>query len=199
MSGGSTTATLYISYSTGVYQSPALGYTGEVGGKLGVQQQQGILQETSGELRWEKIVPGLRQGGGEPVTPPTRRRTHQEQHQRDAQQVGRYQNKMTPSMLVRRNLASYIHGALLYRAELIPTDAQIRAATLQDMRTFSFITTEGEGFCATAEKVYAIRIKEEEMVQGCENVNSLSIFHPTKPKMRKFTILLTGIKKVGPA
>jgi hypothetical protein len=49
----------------------------ELGGKLDVQQQQGILQETWGESRWKEIVRGLRQGGGDPVTPPTRRRTHQ--------------------------------------------------------------------------------------------------------------------------
>jgi hypothetical protein len=73
-------------------------------------------------------VRGPRQGGGDPVTPPTHRRTHQEQRQRDAQWAGRYRNKMTPSMLVRRNLASYIHGASLCWAERIPTEAQIQAA-----------------------------------------------------------------------
>ncbi len=44
----------------------------ELGGKLGMQQQQGILQETWGESRWEEIVCAPRQGGGDPVTPPTR-------------------------------------------------------------------------------------------------------------------------------
>jgi hypothetical protein len=63
----------------------------------------------------------------------------------------------------------------------------------------------GGGFCATAEEVHATRTKEEEMLRellngwqkgahgyipevkdddiirlGCEHVNSLSIFHPTK-------------------
>jgi hypothetical protein len=84
---------------------------------------------------------------------------------------------------------------------------------MQDARTFLSTTAEGEGFCATAE-VHATRTKEEEMVQelldgwqkgahgyipeakednviqlGCENVNSPSIFHPTKSKMRKLTHL----------
>jgi hypothetical protein len=106
----------------------------------------------------------------------------------------------------------------MFRAELIPTDEQIRAATMHNARTFLFTTAEGEGFCATAEEVHATRTKEEEMVQellngwqkgaheyipevilevkdniiihlGCENVNSLSIFHPTKSKMRKLTHL----------
>jgi hypothetical protein len=73
---------------------------------------------------------------------------------------------------------------------------------------------EGERFCATAEEDHATRTKEERMVQdllnrwqkgahryvpevkdnnvihlGCENVNSLSIFHPTKSKMCKLTHL----------
>jgi hypothetical protein len=85
---------------------------------------------------------------------------------------------------------------------------------MQDARTFLSTTTEGEEFCATAEEVHAARTKEKEMVQellndwqkgalgyilevkvdnvirlGCENVNSLSIFHPTKSKMCKLTHL----------
>jgi hypothetical protein len=76
---------------------------------------------------------------------------------------------------------------------------------MQDARTSLFTTAEGEGFCATAEEVHATRTKEEEMMWellngwqkgaceyipevkednviqlGCENVSSLSIFHPTK-------------------
>jgi hypothetical protein len=123
-------------------------------------------------------------------------------------------NKTTPSILVRRNLASHIHGASLCQAELIPTDAQIQAATILDGRIFTSTTMEGEGFCVTAEEVYATRTNEEEMVQellkdwqkgthgyipkvkeddviqlGCENDNSLSIFPPTKSKMCKFTHL----------
>jgi hypothetical protein len=117
-------------------------------------------------------------------------------------------------MLVRRSLASHLQGASMCRAELIPTEEQIRAATMHYVRTFSSTTTEGEGFCAAAEEVHATRTKEEEIVQdllngwqkgahryileakdnnvihlGCENVNSLSIFHPTKSKMRKHTHL----------
>jgi hypothetical protein len=117
-------------------------------------------------------------------------------------------------MLVRRNLASHLQGASLCREILIPTDEQIRAATMQDARTFLSTTAEGEGFCATAAEVHATRTKEEEMEQellngwqkgahryipevkednviqlGCENVNSLSIFHPTKSKMHKLTHL----------
>jgi hypothetical protein len=100
------------------------------------------------------------------------------------------------------------------RAELIPTEEQIWAATMHNARTFSSTTAEGEGFCATAEEVEATWTKEEEMVWellngwqkgahgyipevkddniirlGCENVNSLSIFHPAKSKMRKLTHL----------
>jgi hypothetical protein len=67
-------------------------------------------------------------------------------------------------MPVRRNLA-HIHGALLCQAELIPTEEQIRAATIQDARTFLFTMAEGKGFRATAEEVYATRTKKEEMVQ----------------------------------
>jgi hypothetical protein len=102
----------------------------------------------------------------------------------------------------------------LYARQNIPTEAQIQAATMQDARTFLSTTAEGEGFCATAEEVHATRTKEEEMVQellngwqkgahgyipdvkdnnviqlGCENVNSLSTFHPTKSKMCKLTHL----------
>jgi hypothetical protein len=55
------------------------------------------------------------------------------------------------------------------QAELIPTDKQIRAATMHNARTFSSTTAEGEGFCATAEEVHAIRTKEEEM--GWELLN----------------------------
>jgi hypothetical protein len=100
------------------------------------------------------------------------------------------------------------------RAELIPTDKQIRAATMHDARTFLSTTAEGEGFCATAEEVHATRTKEEEMVRellngwqngahgyilevkdnniihmGCENFNSLNIFHPTKSKICNLTHL----------
>jgi hypothetical protein len=50
-------------------------------------------------------------------------------------------------MLVRRNLESHLHGALLCWAELILTEVQ---ATMQDARTFLSTTAEGEGFCATA-------------------------------------------------
>jgi hypothetical protein len=117
-------------------------------------------------------------------------------------------------MIVRRKLASHLPGAFLCRAELIPTEAQIRPATMQDMRTFLSITAEGEGFLATAEETHATRTKEEEIVQEllygwqkgdhryipevkednvillrCGNLNSLSIFHPTKSKMHKLTHL----------
>ncbi len=67
---------------------PPMDIQGELGGNSGVQQQQGILQETWGESRWEVIVHAPIQGGGDPATPPTRRRTHQEQRRRDAQRVG---------------------------------------------------------------------------------------------------------------
>jgi hypothetical protein len=98
--------------------------------------------------------------------------------------------------------------------KLIPTDKQIQIVTMHNARTFFSTTAEGEGFCATAEEVHATKTKEEEMVRellngwqkgahgyipevkdnniiclGCENVNSLSIFHPTKSKMRKLTHL----------
>jgi hypothetical protein len=85
---------------------------------------------------------------------------------------------------------------------------------MHNARTFLSTTAEGEGFRATAEEVHATRTKEEEMVRellngwqkgahgyipevkednivrlGCENVNSISIFCPTKSKMRKLTHL----------
>jgi hypothetical protein len=72
---------------------------------------------------------------------------------------------MTPSTLVRRNLASHTHGASLCQAELIPTAAQIQAASIQDAITLLSTTVEGEGFCATAEEVNATRTKKEEIVQ----------------------------------
>jgi hypothetical protein len=100
------------------------------------------------------------------------------------------------------------------QAELIPTDKQIRAATMHDARTFLSTTAEGEGFCATAEEVHATRTKEAEMARellngwqkgaygyipevkddnliclGCRNVDSLSIFYPTKSKIPKLTHL----------
>ncbi len=72
-------------------------------------------------------------------------------------------------MLVRRNLASHLQGASLCWAELIPTEAQIQAVTMQDARTSLSIAVEGEGFRATAEEVHATRTKEEEMVQELLN------------------------------
>jgi hypothetical protein len=85
---------------------------------------------------------------------------------------------------------------------------------MHNARTFLSTSAKGEGFCATAEEVHATRTKEEEMVQellngrqkgahgyilevkdnnviqlGCEYLNSLSIFHPTKSKMRNTTHL----------
>jgi hypothetical protein len=148
------------------------------------------------------------------ATPPTQCWTHQEQCQRNAQRAGQYQNTTTPSSLVRRNLASHLQGAFICREELIPMDEQIQAATMHNAGTFLSTIAEGEGFCATAEEVHATRTKEEEMVWellngwqkgahgdipevkadniihlGCKNVNSLSIFHPTKSKMRKLTHL----------
>ncbi len=71
-------------------------------------------------------------------------------------------------MLVRRNLASHIHWALLCRAELIPTEVHIWAVTIQDARTFLSATVEGGGFCA-AEEVYVTKTKEAEMVQELLN------------------------------
>ncbi len=53
--------------------------------------------------------------------------------------------------------------------ELIPLEEQIRAASMQDARTFSSTTTKGEEFCAAAEEVHATRTKEEEMVQELFN------------------------------
>jgi hypothetical protein len=64
---------------------PHLDIQGELRGELGVQQQHGILQEIWGDSQWEGIVCGPRQRGGDPVTPLTRRLTHQEQHQCDSQ------------------------------------------------------------------------------------------------------------------
>jgi hypothetical protein len=55
------------------------------------------------------------------------------------------------------------------RAELIPTDGQIRASTMHNARTFFSTTAEGEGFRATAEEVHATRTKEEEMVRELLN------------------------------
>ncbi len=155
-----------------------------------------------------------RQGEFDLATPLTQCRMHQEQRQCDSQWAGHYQNTTISSTLVRRNLASHLQGSLICRAELIPTDKQIWAATMHNGRTFLSTTAEGEGFRATAEEVHATRTKEEEMVRkllnrwqkgahgyipevmddniihlGCENVDSLSIFHPTKSKMRKLTHL----------
>ncbi len=55
------------------------------------------------------------------------------------------------------------------RVELIPTDEQIRVATMHNARTFLSTTAEGEGFRATAEEVHATRTKEEEMVRELLN------------------------------
>ena len=68
-------------------------------------------------------------------------------------------------MLVRRNLASYIQGALLCWAKLVPNQAQIRVATILDARMSMSTTAEGEGFNAMAVEICATRTKEEEMVQ----------------------------------
>jgi hypothetical protein len=51
---------------------------GGLGGKLGLQQQQRILQKTWGESRWEKIICGLQQEGDDPVTPSALHWTQQE-------------------------------------------------------------------------------------------------------------------------
>jgi hypothetical protein len=99
-------------------------------------------------------------------------------------------------------------------AELIISEAQIRAATTLDARASTSTSGEWGGFCATAVEIYATRTKEEEMFQEllkdqhkgthgyipevkednvnrlrCENVNSFSLFHPAKSKMRKLTNL----------
>jgi hypothetical protein len=186
---------------------------GEPVGDPGVKQQQGSVQETWGESRWEEIVRVPQQGKVDRATSPTQCPTHQEQCRRNAQWLGRYQNTTTSSTLVMRNLASHLQGASMCQVELIP-DKQMQAATMHDARTFLSTTAEGEEFCATAEEVHATRTKEEEMVReilngwqkgahgyipevqenniihlGCENINSLSIFHPTKSKMRKLTHL----------
>jgi hypothetical protein len=99
MTGASITVTSYISDIKGGYQSSPPRYTRGTWGKLGAQLQHGTLQEIWGDSWWEEIVLGPRQGGGDPVTPPTQRWTNQEQHQRDAQWVDQYQNKTTPLCL----------------------------------------------------------------------------------------------------
>jgi hypothetical protein len=213
----------YIHHSYNIYLIRQGGFTnlthvdiqGEPGDDPGVQQQQGSVQEIWGESRWEEIAHVPRQKEFDLATPPTRHRMHQEQRRHNAQQGGHYQNTTTSSTLVRRNLASHLQGASICRADLIPMDKQLQAATMHYARPFSSTTAEGEGFCATVEEVHATRTNEEEMVQellngwqkrahgyipevkddnvirlGCENVNSLSIFHPTKSKkMRKLTHL----------
>jgi hypothetical protein len=128
-----------------VINLPQLDIKGELGGKLGMQQQHGTLQETWGESRWEEIVCRPQQTRGDPVTPLTQHCTHQEQRQRDAQLAGQCQNKTTPSTLVRRNLASFILGAAVCRAEFIPTEAQIRAAMTLDARALMSTTAMGGG------------------------------------------------------
>ncbi len=102
------------------------------------------------------------------------------------------------------------------RSEPIPDEEQIRAATILGMRETISTTAEGEGFHMAVEEIYAARTREEEMVQkllkewqkgahstywrqrrrmlfgwdvGYENVNSLSLFHPTKSKMHMLTNL----------
>jgi hypothetical protein len=214
MSGTSTAATMYISYAREHTNIPHVDIQGELGGNPGVQQQQGPVQETWGESRWEVIVCAPQQGEVDPATPLNRCQTHQEQRQCDAQRAGQYQNRTTPSTLVGRNLASHLQGASMCRTKLITMEEQIQAATMNNARTFLSTTTEGGGLCATAEEVHATRTKEEESVRellngwqkgaheyipevkddnviylGCENVNNLSIFHPTKSKMHKLTHL----------
>jgi hypothetical protein len=117
-------------------------------------------------------------------------------------------------MLARRDLAPYTQGATVCLADLIPTEAQIRVAKRMDARALMSTTAEVEQFCAMAVEIYATRTREEDMVQellkdwqkrahgyipeveednvikmGCENVNCLSLFHPTKSKIHKLTNL----------
>jgi hypothetical protein len=87
-------------------------------------------------------------------------------------------------MLVRRNLTPHIHRALLCWVELIPPEAQIRAATIQDARTFLLTTAEGEGLHATAEVVYATRTKEEH--GGQDGAIWSAILRKNFPKRKMF-------------
>jgi hypothetical protein len=127
-------------------------------------------------------------------------------------------------MLVRRNLASHLQGASICRAELLPVDQQIWAATMHNARTSLSTTAEGGEFCATAEEVHATRTKEEEMVWellngwqkgahgyipevkedniiqlGCENVNSLVSFTQPNQRCANSLTYIKGIERMGPA
>jgi hypothetical protein len=116
---------------------------GKPGGDPGVQQQQGSVQETWGESRWEEIVHIPLQGEVDLTTPPTRRQTHQDQRRHNAQQAGRYQNTTTSSTVVRKNLASHLQGAYMCQVELIPMDKQIRAATIYTMQNLLVYNCRG--------------------------------------------------------
>jgi hypothetical protein len=54
-----------------VVNLPHLDVQWELGGKLGMQQQHGTLQETWEESGWEEMVHRPWQERGDPVTPPT--------------------------------------------------------------------------------------------------------------------------------
>jgi hypothetical protein len=70
---------IHCSYNVYLISNMARGHTnlthvdiqGEPGGDPGVQQQQGSVQETWGESRWEEIVCVPRQGEVYFITPPT--------------------------------------------------------------------------------------------------------------------------------
>jgi hypothetical protein len=96
---------------------------------------------------------------------------------------------------------------------------------MHDARTSLSTTTEGGGFCATAEEVHATRTKEEKMVRellngwqkgahygyipevkedniiqlGCENVNSLVSFTQPNQRCTNSLTYIKGIKRTRPA
>jgi hypothetical protein len=164
------------------------------------------------EARWEDIVtrpPGERvniQGEGRDWG----RCTKQQEKLRDQQRASRRCNKHPTQYKTQQNLAHFRTGAETFPQTQVPTVARICAAMSQEGAGSMTTMADTARHTKMADTIYEARTQEEALVKdlleqwrrrghgyvpdekgdnriqlGCENVNSLSLFHPTKSKQKK--------------
>ncbi len=139
-----------------------------------------------------------------------RRRTRMQDKLRDQRHASHWQNKHPTQATVQMNLTHFWKGAAEGQQAQLPTPTQILAAVSQVGAGTLTQMADTSCLIKMTETVYEARTQEEATVQDlldqwrkgghgyvpdekgddtirlrCKNVNSLSLFHPTKSKQRK--------------
>ena len=162
------------------------------------------------EAAWEEIHTAQRRTTGRIPIAERWARTRQQDKLRDQQRASRWRNKYPTQPQVQQNIAHFKKGAAECQCAQIPTYDCICAAMSHEGTATMTHLADTACHAQMAETIYAARTQEEALVQdlleqwrkgghgyvpdekgddiiqlGCENVNSLSLFHPTKSKQKK--------------